>query len=147
MIVLLLQLLSAGHYPALVGRDETVLGQRAAGRVTAIAARVAVKHLTLLAEYGGLAPRRRSGLAQLAHRPQRPPRLRLDELVDDILHGPVARQILRPVLVKVHRFPTCRTAQRVGHLLGRRRRPRRRCATCEWQTSVKLSILKNVDAD
>ncbi len=78
---------AGGQNAALLGGDESVFGQRSAGRMTVFATSLTVKHLALFAKDGGR-PLARAGLAQLTELAQR---FRLDELVDDGGHGPVAR--------------------------------------------------------
>jgi len=94
------------------GLQQVVLGQRTPGRMAVVAARVAVQHLALLAQHGGVGCG--FALAQLALGDDVP---ELAITVHDVPHGPVLWQVVRTVVVKVHGLPAGRTGQRIraGH--------------------------------
>ena len=99
--------------------DEAMFSERTTGRVAVLSATIAVKNLTLLAKDGGsflllLLATVCGGVGTQLARRAGPVRRWLGEFVDYGLHGPVTRQILRSIFVKVNNFATWRTAQRNG---------------------------------
>jgi len=102
--------------------QQVVLGQRASGRMTVVAARVAVQHLALLAQHGSIGGR--FALAQLTLGHNVP---ELAVTVDDVSHRPVLWQIVRAIVIKVHGLPASRTRQRIR--AGHDRRERNDTAT------------------
>lgn len=90
------------------GLQQTVLGQRAPGRMAVLAARVTVQDLALFAQHRGV--RGRLAHAQLALGHDVP---QLAVPVDDVPHGTVLGQVVRAVVVEVDGLAARRTGQRV----------------------------------
>lgn len=92
-----------------------MFGQRAPGRMTVLAARIAVHDLALFTEDRSVGGRFAYAQLALGHD--------ISELavpINDVAHGPVFRQVVRAVVIKVHGLLAGRTRQRVR--AGRDRR-------------------------
>lgn len=96
-------------------RDEAVLRQGSSGRMTTLPAVLTIEDLTLLAKNGRLLLpvlcRAQLAQSQRLRLPSRSFRRVRGIFVHYGLHGPISRQILGSVLVKIDHFPADRAAE------------------------------------